>query len=257
MRSRLLALALPLAAALAAPGRAEPAPPRTLRVAAAASAKPALDALAAAFQAANPGTAIEVTSGASGAFFAQISNGAPFDLFFSADRDYPRKLVEAGLGGPEVVYAIGTLVVWTPPGSPIDVAAGGLRALAAPGVRKIAIANPSLAPYGRAAIAALEAEGVLGAVKDRLVYGQSVAQAAQFAESGAADAAIIPAPLALTPALAAGRAHPLPRGSHPPQEQSALVLAAAREPALARAFLAFVTGPAGRELLVRAGYGLP
>jgi molybdate transport system substrate-binding protein len=251
-----LALAALLAAGSAAAAGAGGRPGR-IAVAVAASARPALDRRARAFEASRPGTEVVVTSGASGALFAQIRQGAPFDVFFSADRDYATKLVEAGLGGPEVVYAIGTLVVWTRRGSGVDLANGGVRALAAPTVRRIAIANPAVAPYGRAALAALDAAGILPAIEDRLVLGESVAQAAQFAESGAADAALVPASLALTPALAGGDVHPVPSGSHPPLEQSALVLAGARDPALARAFLAFVTGPAGRAILLRAGYALP
>jgi molybdate transport system substrate-binding protein len=250
-------LATALALALACPAGAGAPPRKTLSVAAAANLKPAMDELERAFVAGRPGVEVSITAGASGAFFAQIRNGAPFDLFFSADRDYPRRLVAEGLGGPEVVYAVGELVVWVPPGSPADVAGRGLRALADPAVRRVAVANPATAPYGRAALAALEAEGLLAALEGRLVFGQSVAQAAQFAASGAADAALIPLSLALLPALAKGRAVPVPPRSYPPQEQSALVLAGARDRPLAEEFLAFVTGPAGREILLRSGYGVP
>jgi molybdate transport system substrate-binding protein len=253
--------ALPLLAALALLAGASPAPgqaARTLSVAAAANLRPAMDALAAAFEAEHPGVEVAVTAGASGAFFAQIRGGAPFDLFFSADRDYPRRVVEAGLSrGGEVVYAVGKLVVWTPRGSPLDLEGRGLAALADPAVRKIAIGNPAVAPYGRAAEAALASAGVLEAVRSRLVLGQNVSQAAQFAQSGGADAALVPLSLALTPGLREGRVHLVPSSSYPAQEQSALVLRSARDPSLAEAFLAFVTGPRGREVLVRSGYGLP
>jgi molybdate transport system substrate-binding protein len=252
VRAALAAVAL---AALPSASRALPA--RSLSVAAAANLKPAMEELGKAFEVARPGVEVAITTGASGAFFAQIANGAPFDLFFSADRDYPQRLVAAGLGGPEVVYAVGKLVVWTPPGSPVDVGGAGLRALADRAVRKIAVANPAIAPYGRAAVAALEAEGIHAAVKDRLVFGQSVAQAAQFAASGAADAALIPLSLALTPALAAGKAAPVAPASYPRLEQSALVLAGAADRPLAEAFLAFVTGEAGRAILLRSGYDAP
>lgn len=249
---RLLALAL----ALSVPPGTD-ASARRLSVAAAANLKPAMDELARAFEAERPGAEVAVTAGASGAFFAQIRSGAPFDLFFSADRDYPRKLVEAGLGGPEVVYAIGKLVVWTPRGSPLDLARRGLGALADPAAKRIAVANPATAPYGRAALAALQAEGLLPALEGRLVFGQSVAQAAQFAASGAADAAVLPLSLTLAPALAGGSAFPLPARSHPPQEQSAVILVGARDRPLAEAFLAFVTSPSGRAILLRSGYALP
>ncbi len=255
MRRTIAALLLAAAAGSASAGAAPT--PGSLTVAAAANLKLAMEELRSAFEAARPGTHVVVTTGASGAFFAQIRNGAPFDLFFSADREHPRKLVEAGLADREVVYALGKLVVWTPRGSPVDLARGGLRALADPALKKIAIANPALAPYGRAALAALESEGVLAAVRDRLVFGESVSQAAGFAQSGAADAAVLPASLALSPALAAGNVTPVPPGAYPPIEQSAVVLAGAREPALARAFLDFVAGSGGGAILLRHGYGLP
>jgi molybdate transport system substrate-binding protein len=254
---RRLALAL-AALALAGAARAEGGR-RTVRVAAAANLRPVLADLAAAFEREEPRAHVRVTVGASGALFAQIRNGAPVDVFFSADRDLPRRLVEVGLGGPEVAYALGRLVAWAPKGSPValGLARTGLRALASPGVRKIAIANPAVAPYGRAATAALDAAGVLAAVEGRLVLGESVAQAAQFAATGAADAALLPASLARQPPLAGGAAFPVPPELHPPLEQSAVVLARAREPALARAFLDFVTGRKGREILRRHAYDLP
>lgn len=244
-------------ALLLAPLAARALPGATLSVAAAANLKPAMDELARAFEASRPGVRVAVTAGASGAFFAQIRNGAPFDVFFSADRDYPRRVVQAGAGRAEVVYAIGKLVVWAPAGSPLDLAGAGLRALADPAVKRIAVANPAIAPYGRAAIAALEAEGILASVKDRLAFGESVAQAAQFAATGAADAALIPLSLALTPALRGGRRWPLSPRSYPPQEQSAVVLAGARDRSLAEAFVGFVTGPEGRDILLRSGYDVP
>ncbi len=255
---RKLAAAALAAACLAASASAgeRPAPRRTLAVAAAASVKPVMDELARAFEAARPGAEVAITAGASGAFFAQIGNGAPYDLFFSADREYPRKLAEAGLADEDVMYAVGTLVMWTPERSAIDLSRG-LGALADPAVKKIAIANPAVAPYGRAAMAALEAAGVLAVVRDRLVLGQSVSQAAQFAQTGAADVALVPRALTGAPALARGRTFPVPPNLHPPLEHSAVILRRTPDPALAKAFLAFVTGPAGRDLLVRSGYDVP
>lgn len=248
-----------LALALAA-GPAAGAPPRrTLAVAAASNLDRAVDDLAAAFETEHPGVTVAATLGASGNFVAQLLNGAPFDVFLSADAEYPRQVVLAGLarGADVLVYARGKLVVWTPPGSRLDLEREGLAALASPGVRKLAIANPAVAPYGRAAVAALRAAGIHDAVKDRLVLGQNVSQAAQFAQTGAADAAIVPLSLTSAPALAAGRVHPLPAGSYPPQPQAAVALAGAREPALARAFLAFLAGPGGRAILLRHGYEIP
>ncbi len=231
----------------------------TLAVAAAANLKLAAEELRKGFEAERPGTAVALTLGASGTFFAQIQNGAPFDLFLSADRDYPAKLVAAGLGAAadEKVYAFGKLVAWLPPGSTLDLEKRGLAALTDPAVKKIAMANPATAPFGRATEAALEAAGVHQAVKEKLVLGTSVAQAAMFATTGAADVAFLPYSLTFDKELSTGKAVPVPEALYPRIEQSGLVLKAARDPALARAFLAYLTGPKGRAVLARFGYGLP
>ncbi len=232
---------------------------RTITVAAAANLQQAMAELKRGFEADTPGARVEITTGASGAFFAQIQHGAPIDVFFSADREYPRKLVEAGLASAdgELVYAIGKLVVWTAKGSTVDLAGRGLAALVDPTVKRIAIANPAVAPYGRAARAALAAAKVLDAVQDRLVFGENVSQAAQFAQTGAADAALIPLSLTFSPALADGAVYVVPASTYPAQEQSAVVLRSARDAALATAFVRWVTGPKGRQVLTRFGYALP
>lgn len=232
---------------------------RTVQVAAAANLKLAMEALALGFESERPGAKVTLTFGASGSLFAQVENGAPFDAFFSADTGYPHALVEAGLAAKEdeVVYATGKLVVWAPKGSALPLEEEGLPALAGPAVRKLAIANPAVAPYGRVAEAALRSAGVLEAVKGRLVLGQNVSQAAQFAQSGAADAALVPLSLTFAPELADGKIFAVPAASYPVQEQSAVVLRAAKEAELARAFVRYVAGARGRELLSRYGYGLP
>lgn len=256
---RLLAAALLLALTLLRPARAQPTAREPLSVAAASSLKLPLEELKRSFEAANPGIAVSMTLGASGAFFAQLQQGAPFDLFLSADRDYPRKLVAAGLAGPdgERVYAIGRLVAWTPKGSPIDLGKRGLAALAGPEVTKLAIANPAVAPWGRAAEAALRSAGILDAVRARLVLGQSVGQAAQFASTGAADAALLPRSLTFAPELAGGQIFDVPLDAYPTPEQSAVVVAGAAHAGAARAFLGFITGPDGRAILARFGFAVP
>jgi molybdate transport system substrate-binding protein len=255
-RRRVLAL-LPLLLAAARPPAA--AEPRVLAVAAAANLKDAAEAFVQAFQADHPGLKVTVTLGASGTFFAQLQNGAPFDLFLSADREYPDRIVAAGLGAAsdERVYAIGRLVAWLPPGSKVPLAAKGLAALTAPEVRRIAIANPAVAPFGRAAEAALRAAGVYDAVREKLALGTSVAQAAQFATTGAADVAFLPLSLTLGKELLGGGVVPVPQALYPRIEQAGVVLAAAREPQLARDLLTFLTGEKGRAILVKFGYGLP
>lgn len=255
-RARAL-LALAAACALSAPVAGAGAPREPLAVAAAASLKGALGELERAFEAERAGVDVTVTLGASGALYAQLRNGAPFDVFLSADREAPAKLVAAKLAGEDRLYAIGRLVAWTPAGSRLDLARGGLAALADPRVRRIAIPNPAVAPFGRAAVQALRSAGVYDAVRDRLVLGTSAGQAAQFATTGAADVALLPASLAREPALGGGTSVPVPEALHARVEQSAVVLAAARDPALAGAFLAFVLGEKGRAILAKYGYGLP
>ena len=246
-----IALLLALLALAPGPGRAAP-----LRVAAAADLRHALDELVAAFRERNPDVEVEVAYGASGGLYAQITGGAPIDLFFSADEAYPRRLAEAGKAVPEslTTYATGRLALWLPAGSPLAPEAG-LAALRDPRVKRIAIANPVHAPYGRAAEAALRATGVLEAVKDRLVTGESASQAAQFAESGNADAALLPLSLALAPALArAGRHAVVPQELYPPLRQSAVVTARARGDLAATALLRFAVAPEGRAVLARWGF---
>jgi len=247
-------LGTPVAAAEAA----SPSPAR-LTIAAAANLKAAAEELKLAFEAGQPGVEVALTLGASGTFFAQLQNGAPFDLFLSADREYPAKLVAAGLArqADERVYAIGKLAAWLPPGSTLDLEGKGLAAIAAPGVRRIAMANPAVAPFGRATEAALRASGIYEAVRERLVLGTSVAQAAQFATTGAADVAFLPYALTLGKELAGGRTYLVPEALHPRIEQSGVVLSGAPEAVLARRFLAFLTGAPGRAILAKHGYGLP
>lgn len=251
----LLALAALLSGG-AAPARA--GEPRTaLAVAAAANLKPAAEELKRAFEAERPGVEVVLTFGASGTFLAQLQAGAPFDVFLSADRAYPARALAAGLASDEAVYAFGRLVAWLPPGSTLALEQRGLAALADPAVKRIALANPAVAPFGRAAEAALQAAGVYEAVKGKLVLGTSVAQAAQFATTGAADVAFLPLSLARDPALEGGRVIPVPERLYPRIEQSGVVIATSRHPELGRAFLAFLRGESGRALLAKHGYGLP
>jgi molybdate transport system substrate-binding protein len=232
---------------------------RRLDVAAAADLKFAMDEIVTAFGKARPGLTVSVSYGSSGNFLSQIVNGAPFDLFFSADIEYPRRLGEAGLAttGSEFRYAVGRIVVWVPAASSIPIERG-LQVLAGPEVRRIAIANPRHAPYGRAAEAALRAAGVYEAVKDKLVFGENVAQTAQFVQSGATDAGIIALSLAIAPTLAKqGRYFEVPLDSYPRMEQGGIILNRARDVEAARAFRDFVLGPEGRAVLEGYGFFLP
>jgi len=236
------------------------APSSHVAIAAAADLRFAMDDLIAAFVAANGGVTVDATYGSSGTFFTQISEGAPFDVYFSADAEYPRNLEEAGLAeiGSTRLYGVGQIVVWVPNDSTIDVEARGLEVLTDPSVRTIAIANPEHAPYGRAAVAAMKTGGLYDAVNAKFVLGENIAQAAQFVESGNADIGVIALSLAVAPNLKdRGRYAVVPIDSYPRLEQGAVVLTSAVDPEAARAFLDFVLGPEGLTVLDRYGFLLP
>jgi molybdate transport system substrate-binding protein len=233
---------------------------QVLTIAAASDLKFALDEWVREFRAKNPGTEVRVTYGSSGNFSAQLANGAPFDLFLSADVSYPRTLAEQGLVHESGVflYAVGRLVVWVPKDSPLAVEQLGMKALLEPGAKRIAIANPQHAPYGRAAVAAMKSQGVYDAVQDRLVLGENIAQTAQFVQSGAADVGIIALALALAPAMKEqGRAWEVPLDAYPRMEQGGAILARARNVELAKRFRDGLLGADGRALLERHGFFLP
>lgn len=231
-----------------------------LRIAAAADLKFAMDELVTAFRADHAGTNVTVTYGSSGTFFAQLRNRAPFDLYFSADVAYPRQLAEAGHALDSMVfrYAVGRIVVWVPRRSSLDVQALGIHSLLAPSVKKVAVANPEHAPYGRAAVAAMQALGVYAQVHARLVLGENIAQTAQFVQSGAADVGIIALALALAPPMRdEGRYWEIPLPAYPRMDQGGIILAWTKEPDAARAFRDFVLARRGRDVLKRYGFFLP
>ena len=202
---------------------------------------------------------VKLSLGSSGNFFAQLQQGAPFDLYFSADIGYPKKLEEAGLTVPGSLYryAVGRVVLWAPKGSPLEVSKG-LTVLRDAAVRKIAIANPKHAPYGRAAVAAMEQSQVYAEVKDRLVLGENISQAAQFIESGACDVGIIALSLAMAPVMkSAGSYWLIPAEAHPPLEQGAVIMKQSKQQDAARHFLQFMQSPQGQEVMTRYGFTLP
>ena len=224
-----------------------------VRVAAASDLQAALPGLIARFQK-ETGLRVQSTFGSSGNFFTQIQNGAPFDVFLSADIEYPRRLQVAGLGEGVVSYGTGRLVLWTRRDSGIDLKRG-LPVLLDARVRRIAIANPQHAPYGRAAVAALQAQRLYEKVRDRLVFGENIAQTAQFAQSGNADVGILALALAVGPALkASGTYVEIPASLHPPIEQGAIVLRSARDAAAARRFIAFLGRRDTVDSLKQAGF---
>lgn len=205
------------------------------------------------------GETVKLSLGSSGNFYAQIENGAPFDLFFSADVGYPKKLEEAGRtkAGPPYRYAVGRIVLWAPNHSPIRIGEG-MKVLLEPTVMKIAIANPKHAPYGKAAVEAMRHFQVYESVKEKLVLGENVSQTAQFAASGAADVGIIALSLALGPAMKdQGTYWEIPQTAYPPLEQGAVILQQGKNPEGAEAFLAFLRRPEGRRVMERYGFALP
>jgi len=205
------------------------------------------------------GERVKLTLGSSGNFYSQIENGAPFDLYFSADIRYPQKLIEGGHGIADSLYkyAVGRIVLWVPTGSAVTIDKG-FESLVGPFVRKIAIANPKHAPYGRAAVAALEHFKLYNAVKDKLVLGENISQAAQFVESGASDVGIIALSLAMAPTMkSAGKYWEVPADAHPPLEQGAVILKRSANQEKAREFLTFLQGNEGQEIMRRYGFVLP
>jgi molybdate transport system substrate-binding protein len=229
-------------------------------VAAAADLRFALDEVAAEFQKACPDIQLQITYGSSGNFLQQLENRAPFDVFLSADVEYPRRLATDGLADPksEFVYAVGHLVLWVTRESGLDLDKTGIRALLAPSVQKIAIANPKYAPYGRAAEAALKSLSVYEDVRERLVLGDNVAQAAQFVHSGAADIGIIGLSQALAPTMrSAGRYWEVPASAYPRMQQGGIILSWAKDREAADAFCDFLLGAEGRAILNRYGFSLP
>jgi molybdate transport system substrate-binding protein len=205
------------------------------------------------------GSHAKLSLGSSGNFYSQIQNGAPFDLYFSADIGYPKKLEEAGLTVPGSLYryAVGRIVLWTSHESRRDVSKG-LEALRDQSIKKIAIANPKHAPYGRAAVAAMEHFKIYDQVKDRLVLGENISQAAQFIESGACEIGIVALSLALAPAMhAKGTYWEIPAEAHPPLEQGAVILKSSKQQEAARRFLEFMQSDKGQEIMTRYGFTIP
>lgn len=227
-----------------------------LTIAAAADLKYCLDQVVAAFRQAHTSADIGVVYGSSGNFKTQIEQGAPFDLYFSADIAYPRELARAGFAASEVQpYATGRLVLWS---KVVDAGKLTLTDLARPEIRKIAIANPQHAPYGKRAEEALRTSGVWEKVQSKLVYGENIAQAAQFAQTGNADVGIIALSLVMGAQIAGEGSYSLvPDNLHQPLEQGFVITKRAAGNALATAFADYMRAPQARAVMVRYGFALP
>lgn len=229
---------------------------RGLTLAVAANLKDAMSDLVSDFEQARPGAKMNVVPGSSGKLYHQIVNGAPYDLFFSADMEYPRKLQAENLAASAVrPYARGRLVLWS---ATLDARRLTLDGLTGAGIRKIAIANPQHAPYGARAQEALERSGLWGKVQNKLVFGENISQAAQFAHSGAADVAIIALSQALSPELKRrGGYYEIPERFHAPLDHGFVVLKRAAGNPLALAFADYVLSPPARAILKAHGYAAP
>jgi len=229
---------------------------RALRVAAASDLETAMPEIVAAFGRSS-GVRVEVVYGSSGNFVAQVRNGAPLDVFFSADRAYAEKLARAGLAGKVRSYALGKIVLWVPASSRLEPGRDGWAVLRDPGVARIAVANPAHAPYGRAAVEALRGAGLYEAVEAKLVYGDNISQAVQFVESGNAQAGIVAYALTFSPALRGGKSWEVPARLYAPIEQSVVVLKRGRDNPAAEELVTFVTEGPGRQLLAKYGFAPP
>ena len=230
-----------------------------LRVAAAADLEPVLPPILVEFQRAT-GIHAEATYQASATLAAQIENGAPFNVFLSADLSFPKRLIDDGLADAAgsadsttpITYAKGTLVLWARKGS--NLPPPSLDLLRDPRLKRLAIANPDRAPYGRAAVAALQSLKIYDALKPRLVTAENIAQAAQFVDSANADAGLISLTSALTPRLSAdGSYFVIPRELYPPIEQGAVIVSNTKQRAAVHKLLDFLLSPPVQAELAKSG----
>ena len=251
MMSQLLTLLLFFTATVAAA--------QEITVAAAADMSSVLPQIVAAYTE-KTGQSVKLSFGASGSLTNQIENGAPFDIFFSADEQYPQQLIKEELALKDTLYryAVGRLVLWIPADSPLVLSELGINTLLDPSIKKIAIANPATAPYGRAADATLRHYGIYDKVSSRLVMGENIAQAAQFVETGNAQAGLIALSTAVAPALKdRGRYWKVPLDAYPTLNQAAVVLSKSKQKDAARKFLDFIRTPEAASLLTSCGFTLP
>lgn len=231
-------------------------PRAEVRVAAAADLQFVLPEIAQAFEKAHAGSKVNVTIGSSGNLYAQIQNGAKFDLFLSADEKLPQKLADDGVAEPPFLYAFGQLVLWFPRSASPHFSS--LEDLTEEAVKKIAIANPEHAPYGVAAVEALKNARVYDRVSPKLVLGENVGQAAQFLESRAADAGLISRSLAASPRMTGkGAIWEVPASLYSPLRQAGVVLKEAANPAGANALREAILTGEGRKILAQHGFQLP
>ncbi|QNK03636.1 molybdate ABC transporter substrate-binding protein [Dyella telluris] len=253
MKRRWLQGLLALGVAWASSSMAAPADEH-ITVAAAADLHQAMDEVVAAYRHDHPASKVDVVYGSSGNLLTQIEQGAPFEIFFSADSNYPQQLVEHGkAGGTPVPYALGHLVMWS---ASIDMRGVQVADLAQPRFGRIAIANPQHAPYGKRAEQALRAAGVWDKVQSRLVFGDNIGQTAQFAQSGNAQVGLVAESLVINSPVK-GSSAPVPSSLYEPLKQSFVITRRGAANALAKDFASYVQGGQGKAILSRYGFNLP
>ena len=242
--------------ALAALGSLQAVANEGVLIAAAADLKFSLDQIVVDFRQGHPDAVIDVSYGSSGNFAAQIRQNAPFDLFFSADIDYPRKLATDGFAASSIVpYAVGRIVLWS---ASFDASELTLADLDSDAITRIAIANPRHAPYGKRAQEALHASAMWDKVQPKLVFGENIAQTAQFVQSGSVQVGIIALSLARSPELASkGAYYLIPDSLHTPLEQAFIVTRHGAENPVAKAFANYMQSAAAREVMRASGFSLP
>jgi len=224
-----------------------------VNVAAAANLRYVLEEIKTAYVKQNPKAKVNLTFGASGMLVQQIQNGASFDFFMSADNEFPLKLKDKGLTtGPMSTYAYGKLALYS---TSIDVNKLGLKSLTIPSVKKIAIANPVTATYGTRAMELVKSMKIYEDIKDKIIIGENISQAAQFAFSGNAEVGFIAYSYALAPEMAGkGNCYIIPQNMYKPIEQACILI---KTPVLnteAAKFKKFVLSPATKAIWEKFGY---
>ncbi len=228
----------------------------SINIAAAADLKFALDEIISGFNREHTGDQIQATYGSSGRFHTQIRQGAPYDMFFSADIAYPRELAKSGLAASEVKpYGLGRIVLWS---SSMNAARMTLASLNDPMIKRIAIANPKHAPYGKRAEEALRAAALWEKLQPKMVFGENISQTAQYVQSGNAQIGIIALSLALGPELAkTGGYFLIPENLHAPLEQGYIITRRGADKPLVKKFAQYIESKKARSVMARYGFKQP
>ncbi|HTB52162.1 MAG TPA: molybdate ABC transporter substrate-binding protein [Ferruginibacter sp.] len=226
----------------------------SITIAAAADLKPAMDSIIEAYKLQDPTADIQVTYGSSGKFFEQISNDAPFDIFFSADIDYPNKLKDKNFTISDIkTYGYGQLVLWS---KKIDPNIKKMNSLLDTNIVKIAIANPAHAPYGARAVESLKFYNLYDKLQSKFVLGENISQTAQFVTTGAADIGLVALSLALSPNMQkeGGKYYIIPDNSHSPLQQAYVILKHAQGNATAVKFYTFISSATAINIFTKYGF---